>query len=199
MALVGIGLRDQNAEVGSRRVGDERLGAVDHVLVAVADRRRADPGDVGAGARLGDPEATDLLALDSGDQVALLLLLGSEQVHRGKDHVGLHGEAHVGAAGARVAHALGADERVEVVAALPAVLLREAEPEVAELAGPRHDLARPVGLLPLVAVGLHLLLDPGAHRLAQVEVLVGEQEVLARAVVLGLDYRGGCCCHWRAP
>ena len=161
-------------------VGDERLGAVDHVLVAVADRRRADPGDVGAGAGLGDPEAADLLALDPGHQVALLLLLGAEQVDGGEDHVGLDREAHVGPAGARVAHALGADQRVEVVAALPAVLLGEAEAEVAELAGALHDLGRPVGVLPLVAVRVHLLLHPGAHRLAQVEVLVAEEEVLAR-------------------
>ena len=157
------------------------FGAVDHVLVAVADRGRADPGDVGAGARLGDPEGADPLALDPGDEVALLLLLGAEQVDRRQDHVGLDREAHVGPARARVAHALGADQRVEVVAALSAVLLREAEAEVAELAGAAHDLVRPQRLLPLVAVGVHLLLHPGAHRLAQVEVLVGEHEVLARA------------------
>ena len=79
------------------------------------------PGDVGAGARLGDPEAADLLALDPRHEVALLLLLGAEQVHGGEDHVGLDREAHVGAARARVAHALGAHQRVEVVAALAAV------------------------------------------------------------------------------
>ena len=116
-------------------VGDERLRAVDHVLVAVADRGGADAGDVGAGARLGDPEAADLLALDPGHEVALLLLLGAEQVDRRQDHVGLDREAHVGAARAGVAHALGADQRVVVVAALAAVLLREAEAEEAELAG----------------------------------------------------------------
>ena len=130
------------------------------------------------------------LALDPRHEVALLLLLGAEQVHGRQDHVGLDREAHVGAAGARVAHALGAHERVEVVAALPAVLLREAEAEIAQLAGPAHDLAGPVGVLPLVAVGVHLLLHPGAHRLAQVEVLVGEEEVLPRAVVVGLDDAG---------
>ena len=75
----------------------------------------------------------------------------------GQDHVGLDREAHVGAAGAGVAHALGADQRVEVVAALAAVLLREAEAEEAELAGPLHRRGRPVGVLPLVAVGPQLL------------------------------------------
>ena len=138
--LLGIGLRHQHAEVGTGAVRDERLRAVDHVLVAVADRGRADPGDVGAGARLGDPETADPLTLDPGDEVALLLLLAAEQVHRGQDHVGLDREAHVGPAGAGVAHALGSDQGVEVVAALAAVGLGEAEPEVAELAGAAHDL-----------------------------------------------------------
>ena len=106
---------------------------------------------------------------------------------RGQDHVALHGEAHVGAAGAGVAHALGADQRVEVVAALAAVLLREAEAEEAELAGALHRRGRPVGVLPLVAVRPQLLADPGLHRLAQVFVLLAEDEVLAPGLVVGLD------------
>ncbi len=211
MALGGVGLRDQHAEVGARPIGDERLRAVDDVLVAVADRGRADAGNVGAGAGLGDAEAPDLLALDPGHQVALLLLLGAEEVDRRQDHVGLHGEGHVGAARARVAHALGADQRVVVVAALAAVLLREAEAEVAQLAGALHDLGGPVGVLPLVAVGVELLLDPRLHRLAQVEVLLREEEVLARGLVLGLQHVAavgrGRCGHsyassgreWRRP
>ena len=42
-----------------------------------------------------------------------------------------------------VGEALGADQRVVVVAALPAVLLREAEAEVAELAGRRMTSVGP--------------------------------------------------------
>ena len=102
--------------------------------------RGADAGDVGAGARLGDPDAADLLALEAGFEVLALLLLAAEQVDRRQHHVALHGEAHVGAARAGVAHALGADQRVEVVAALAAVLLGEAEAEEAELAGALHHL-----------------------------------------------------------
>ena len=197
MTRVGVGLRDQEDEVRARAVGDERLRAADHVFVSVADRLGSDSGDVRAGLGLGDPEAADLLALDPRHEVALLLLLGAEQVDRGQDHVGLDREAHVGAARARVAHALGADQRVVVVAALAAVLLREAEAEVAELAGATHRLVGPGRLLPLVAVRPELLLHPGLHRLAQVLVLVGEEKVLAARLVLGLD--DGRCGHLFAP
>ena len=77
VAGVRIRLRDQHDVVRPQAVGDEGLGAVDHPLVAVALGGGADPGDVGAGARLGDPEGADQLALDGGDQVTLLLLLGA--------------------------------------------------------------------------------------------------------------------------
>ncbi len=124
---------------------------------------------------------------DRRRQVALLQLLGAEQLDRRQDHVGVDDEAHVEAARAGVAHALGADQRVVVVAALAAVLLREAEAEEAELAGALQHLARPGGLLPLVAVGPELLLHPGLHRLAQVFVLLREDHVLALGGVVGLD------------
>ncbi len=161
--------------------------------------RGADAGDVGAGARLGDPQAGDLLALQPRFEVLPLLLLGAEQVDRRQRHVGLHGEGHVGPARAGVAHALGPHQRVEVVAALAAVLLGEAEAEEAEVAGALHRRGRPVGLLPLVAVGPELLLHPGLHRLAQVFVLLAEDEVLAPGLVVGLDHAGavarrGCHC-----
>jgi hypothetical protein len=202
VALVGVGLADENDEVGPGAVGDEGLGAVDDVFVAVADRRGADAGDVGAGARLGDPEAADLLALQPRFEVLLLLLLGPQQVDRGEDHVALDREAHVGATGAGVAHALGADQRVEVVAALAAVGLGEAEAQEAELAGALHLLARPVGVLPLVAVRPQLLLHPRLHRLAQVFVLLGEDEVLAPGFMVGLDHAGAVGRrgrHWFSP
>ena len=77
---VGVGLGDEDAEVGARAVGDEELRARDQVVVAVADRLGPDPGDVGDGIRLGDTEAADILALDAGDEIALFLLVRSEQV-----------------------------------------------------------------------------------------------------------------------
>jgi hypothetical protein len=66
-----VGLDDQDHEVGAGGVGDERLGAVDDVLVTVEDRGGADSGDVGSGSRLGDAEGTDL-RLRCPNQPALL-------------------------------------------------------------------------------------------------------------------------------
>src|SRR5262249_46722009 len=96
-------------------------------------------------------------------------------------------EAHIGAARAGVAHALGTDQRVEVVTALSAVLLWEAEAEEAELTGALHRRGVPVGVLPLVTVWPELVFDPRLHRLAQVFVLLAEDEVLASRLVVGLD------------
>jgi len=42
------------------------------------------PGDVGPRAGLGDAQSADPLALDSGDEEALLLLLCAEQVDGGR-------------------------------------------------------------------------------------------------------------------
>ena len=137
------------------------------------------------------------VAGDRGHEVALLLLLVAEQVDRRGDHVRVDGEAHVEAAAPRVAHRLGPHQRVEVVAALAAVLLRVAEAEEAEVAGPLQERVGPVVLLVLEAVGVDLLLHPRLHRLAQLLVLVGEDEVLARSAVVGLDdglgSSGHCC------
>ena len=162
-------------------------------------RRRPDAGDVGAGPRLGDAEAGDLLALDPGNEVALLEILGAEQLDRGEHHVGVDREPHAEAAGARVGEALGADQRVVVVAALPAVLLGEAEPDVTELGHPVQDRIGPVVLLVFLGVGGDLLLDPGLHRLAQILVLVGEDQVLAPGLELRLDHVACCCGHRSAP
>jgi hypothetical protein len=182
--------------VGAQPVGDEGLGAVDDVLVAVALGGGANPGNVRPGAGLRDPNGADQLPLDGGDEIALLLLLGAEQVDRGGRHVGVNRHPHVEPAAARIAHRVRADERVVVVAALAAVLLRVAEADVAELAGAVEDGVRPQVLLILKAVGSELLQHPGLHRLAQLLVLVGEDEVLAARAVVGLDHagsRGGHC------
>ena len=58
-----VGLREDERVVGDRRVRDPVLLAVQDVDVALAARGRAHRRDVRAGARLGQPEAGELLAL----------------------------------------------------------------------------------------------------------------------------------------
>ena len=137
------------------------------------------------------PEAGDLLALDRGHEVVLLLLLGAEQVDRRRRHVRVDRDAHAEAAAVGVRHLLGEHERAVVVAALAAVLLGVGEAEEAELAHALEDPVRERRLLPLLRVRAQLLDDEVVDRLAELVVLVGEDEVLARAGVVGLQDIGG--------
>ena len=137
------------------------------------------------------PMAQDRLALDRRHHPLLLLLLGPEREDRRHRHVGLDREAHRQPAAVGVDELLGEHERGVVVAALAAVLLGLVEPEEAELA---HPLEHPVGerrLLPLLGVGLELLDHEPADRVAQLLVVVGEDEVLALGGEVGLEDVGG--------
>ena len=187
VAGVGVGLRDEHDHVGAVAVGDVGLRAVDDVVVAVLDRARLDAGDVGAGVGLGDAEAEDLLALDRGHDPFLLLLLGAEREDRRHRHVGVHRDAHRQAARVRVADLLGEHQARVVVAALAAVLLGLVEAEEAELAHAREDRVGEGRLLPFLGVRRQLFDREVADRLAQLFVLVGEDEVLALRLEVGLE------------
>ena len=164
-ALLGR-LAGADEEVGADAVGDEGLGAVDHVAAVDLLGGGADAGDVGAGAGLGDAQGADLLAGDSGDQPALLLLLGAEvEDRRHRDRgVGVEpGGDPAGAAGA--GQLLDPDRVVQVGAALAAVLLGELQPEEAELGAAPVELTRELPRrLPLVDVRRDLLGDEAAGR-----------------------------------
>ena len=173
-------------------VRDVGLRAVDDPVVAVADGARLDARDVGAGVGLGDAETRDLLAADRRLEVVLLLVVRAELEDRRGRHVGVDGDPHRQPAAVAAGHLLGEDDAREVVAALAAVLLRHRQAEEAELA---HALEHPVRvgvLLPLHRVGRELLGDERGERLAQLLVLVVEDEVaLARAEVRLQDVGGG--------
>ena len=99
--------------------------------------------------------------------------------------------AHRQPAAVGVDDLLGEHQARVVVAALAAVLLGLVEPEEAELAHPLEDPVREGRLLPLLGVGLELLDHEAADRVAQLLVLVGEDEVLALGGEVGLEYVGG--------
>ena len=174
-ALLGR-LHGGHVEVRAHAVGDEGLGAVHDVLAVLAareglaGRRRPSPppGSVIASAPIFSP-------LIAGHEPALLLLLGAELEDRRRRDAGVAADPGRHAARAAARHLLGEDRVVHVVAALAAVLLRVLEPEEAELAHAREQLARELPrLLPLGRVRADLLLDERAERLAQRLVLLGE-------------------------
>ena len=78
--LVGRGEDDDPRRVA--RVRDEHLRAVEDVLVAVADGGRLDPGDVGAGVRLGQRERAEDRLLEQRRQPLALLLVGAGEQDR---------------------------------------------------------------------------------------------------------------------
>ena len=73
LGAFGIAAGDDDAPVGEVRAGGPDLLAVDDPVVAVAHRARAQAGEVGAGGRLGEELAPDLLARQRLRRVAALL------------------------------------------------------------------------------------------------------------------------------
>ena len=69
---VGVGAREQEAPVGDVGVARPDLVAVDHVLVAVARRGRAQRREVGAGVGLAEALAPALAPADQAGQEAVL-------------------------------------------------------------------------------------------------------------------------------
>ena len=72
---LGVGARDEDAPVGDVRVRRPDLLAVDDEVAVARARRSSAPREVGAGARLGEALAPDLLAGEDVREVALLLLV----------------------------------------------------------------------------------------------------------------------------
>ncbi len=173
-------------EVGADAAGDEGLGAVDDVVVAVAPRGRRDAGDVGPAARLGDREAADQLARQGGsdepvDQVGVA---AGRDVRQG-DAAGEEG-GHQPARGARLEAALLQRDAVEEVTALAADRLGERDAEQALLGGLGVQLPRHLaGVLPRVEV---------RRDLAAYELAGGRPERLALSRVGRVDTSGPCLC-----
>ena len=75
---VPVGAGEAQPPVGPPGTGGPHLGAVEDPLVPVPHGGGERAGDVGAAARLGEELHPQLLALEDGGDVALLLLLGAE-------------------------------------------------------------------------------------------------------------------------
>ena len=72
------GAHGSRHEVRATAGGDEHLGAVHDVVIAVPHGLGAKVRDVAAGVGLGDREGGDLVAADDGIHEALLLLGGAD-------------------------------------------------------------------------------------------------------------------------
>ena len=121
LAVVG-GEDDQH--VGERAVGDPHLAAVEHPLVALASRGRADVRRVGAGARLGQRPGAELTALAERREIALLLLVVAAQVDRHPAELAVCADDR-GGGGALAIDLFHQDAIADDTCVDPAVLLRK--------------------------------------------------------------------------
>ena len=94
---LGIGLHRHDDQVGVDPVGDEGLRPVHHIVVAVADRRGPDVGQIRARPRLGHRHRRDQLTRADPRQPPGLLLLGGQVQEVGHADVVVQAEGQPGA------------------------------------------------------------------------------------------------------
>src|SRR3984885_6573876 len=143
-------------------IRDERLRAVHDVVVAVPHRTGTDPGQIGAGARLGHRHRDDLLAARDVRQPALALDgIGEAGEVRDHDVVGQRYAAR--SAGHGASAQLFSHDRVEpeIVCAPAAVLLRygKAEHPITRSAGEQLPVDDSLGI-PTLGMRTDMLVDP---------------------------------------
>ena len=156
VAVARLGAGGDDEDLAHAGVGDEDLGTVEQVVVALVHRGGGGAAGVAAGARLGEPEPAQHLARGEQRDVAPLLCLGAELHDRRGAEVGMGADGQ-GVAGIHLGQLVDRDVVGELVHPGPAQLLgpRDAEqPEVAhpldvvpgegggavELAGHRGDM-----------------------------------------------------------
>jgi hypothetical protein len=150
-----------NDDVTELAVRDEDFLPVDHKIVAVAARLRADGLEVAAGMRLRHAKRADSLASNHLRQPVTLLLVGTERQDIGRDQVGMDEEAR--AASADAPKLLEHHNIEQVIEAEPAVFLRDRAAQQALRAGLQPQFARNDALfLPFRVVGDDLFLDEAA-------------------------------------
>ena len=127
-------------------VGDEDLAAVEDVVIPLEDGGGLGAAGVGAGVGLGEAKGADLLALDQGHQVFLLLLLGAV----GKDgpgtqgHVGGQNDAGAAVHPGKLLHGDGVAQHVQAGSAVFLGVGDAHEPQLGQLL---HGLIRELVLL----------------------------------------------------
>ena len=92
VAGLGVGHGKDNDGAGHSAVGDEALGAVEHIVVTLQNSGGLLAGSVGAGVGLGQAESADLLAAEQVGQILHLLLLGAVLIDGGAAQRGVGGD-----------------------------------------------------------------------------------------------------------
>ncbi len=175
----GVDRGEDDRDVGVQAVGDEHLAAVEHVVVAVAPRRRAQGGGVAARLGLGQGEAAQLAAGGERCQELALLRLVAVAQERIADQRVVDREDDA----ARSAdpgdlldhHAVG-----DHVHARPAERFRDVDPGETELAGLVEEVDRELaGGVDLPGARLHHFGGEPAHGLAQQDLLFAQLDLHA--------------------
>jgi hypothetical protein len=175
VALGRVGLGEDDRPRRVPRVGDERLGAVEDVLVAAPLGGGLDPRDVGPRVRLAQPErAQDRLLEQRDEPVALLLVRAREEDGPGPERVGRQRDGHPGAAPREL---LADQDAVEGGEPEASVLLRDVDVHQAELVRRLDHVGRVRLVLVVVGrLGPDLLLGELARERAQLLLLLRERE-----------------------
>src|SRR6185503_3996016 len=156
VALRWIGVREDERELGHGSVRDPHLAPVDDPVVAVALRRRLKPRRVAPDRRLGEPEASDHIALAEAREPGALLLFGPELQDRDLDERDLdrqrRADGRIGAA-----DRLGDDRVRDEIHAHAAVLLGYRAAEEADRRHPlEHVVRETLGAVALARAGRDL-------------------------------------------
>ena len=120
--LPRLGPRGDREDLAHARVGDEHLGAVEQVVVALVHRRGGGAAGVAPRAGLGQTEPAEHPARRQQRHVAPLLLLGAELDDRRGAQIGVGADGE-GVAGVHLGHLVDGDVVGELVHAGAAQLL----------------------------------------------------------------------------
>ena len=165
-AVVALGLvshGEHHEGIGHVAVGDEALGTVEDVVVALQHRQGLLAGGVCAGVGLGQAEGTDLLAGEQVGQILPLLLLGAVLKDGGAADLG------------QLLHAHGVGQNV---AAGAAVLLGEVNthhPQLGHLFDGLHG--EPLLFVDLLSQRLHFVLGEFTVHLPEHLLLVCQMKI----------------------
>ena len=173
-AGLGVGLGNDDHQIGQVAVGDKSLGAVDHVLIAVQNRCGLDALQVGTSARLGHGNGRDHVPGDQFGQVLVLQRFTAVMQDVRRDNIRMQGKADAGQP--QAADLFDHHRAVEKIRAQTAIFLWQVGTQHARLPRLVPQVTVDIALLfPLPMEGHGVLFEEGAHALTEEFVLRAEQ------------------------